>query len=219
MPRGFAVDRCKAHTHLGFLLDLPAWGHGNLVPVAPGRELRNLLLSQSPPLRPQGQPPPLALGLRPRPREPHPQQSPDILPYPPQWTHRHTISFCTCPHTYSFSFPAPLRCPLVVLLSHTHPSRHVQPPAHTHTASMADTRTFSHTDPHTNRLSFTYTLGFPHRPPHTHIHALLHILPHLLSHRLVHKYNTHSPMYILTTFSHVRARTHTPRASLNTITF
>lgn len=169
------MDRCKAHTHLGFLLDLPAWGHGNLAPVAPGRELRNLLLSQSPPLRLQGQPPPLALGPWPRPQEPHPQQSPDILPYPPHWTHGHTISFCMCPHTYSFSLPPPLRCPLVVLLSHTHPADmynlqhiHTQPPwhtlapsltrTHTPTGSPSHTPSSSHTDPHIHTYMpfFTY---------------------------------------------------------------
>lgn len=62
----------EAHAHLGCLLDLPAWGHGNLAPVAPGRTLRNLLLCQSPPPWAPVQPPPLALGLGPRPWQPRP---------------------------------------------------------------------------------------------------------------------------------------------------
>lgn len=124
----FAVDRCKVRTHLG-PLDFRAWGHGNLVPVAPGRTLRNVLLSQSPPPWAQGQLPPLALGLWLRPWQPHPQQSPaisyltsplDIMPGPPPPLPRLTAS----------PYP-PLSGVPFLFVSVTSPSRHAQCPSST----------------------------------------------------------------------------------------
>lgn len=103
----------EAHAHLGCLLDLPAWGHGNLAPVAPGRTQQTLQLSHSadPPTPAKAwaprQPPPLALGLGLRPQQPRPSQSPDTssrgLPVVTLQAHQF---FHTCPAPM---FPSPSR--------------------------------------------------------------------------------------------------------------
>lgn len=218
------MDRCKAHTHLGFLLNLSAWGYGNLVPVAPGRELWGIFCSVIT-LRPLGPGPAPTSGTQ------HPAHGQShgshalstaltslTLPSPlDTQANRLLLRMLTAaPHTHtlrSFSLTYPQMSPCC--LSQSYSPQQTCTTSSTYTQSLhGKCLTFSHTDPHTSsthRLSFTYSLVFSHRPPHAHVRALLHILPHLLSPRLIHKCNTHTlphihPHCFLTC---VHAHTHT----------
>lgn len=218
------MDRCKAHTHLGFLLNLPAWGYGNLVPVAPGRELWGIFCSVITPR-------PLSPGPAPTSGTQHPAHGQShgshalstaltslTLPSPlDTQANRLLLRMLTAaPHTHtlrSFSLTYPQMSPCC--LSQSYSPQQTCTTSSTYTQSLhGKCLTFSHTDPHTSsthRLSFTYSLVFSHRPPHAHVRALLHILPHLLSPRLIHKCNTHTlphihPHCFLTC---VHAHTHT----------
>lgn len=218
------MDRCKAHTHLGFLLNLPAWGYGNLVPVAPGRELWGIFCSVIT-LRPLGPGPAPTSGTQ------HPAHGQShgshalstaltslTLPSPlDTQANRLLLRMLTAaPHThtlrsFSLTYPQMSRC----CLSQSYSPQQTCTTSSTYTQSLHGKRlTFSHTDPHTSsthRLSFTYSLVFSHRPPHARMHTCppSHTSSPSLSQTNSQMQHTHTPPHTSSLLSHMCARTHT----------
>ena len=181
--------------------------------MARGRTLRNLLLSQSPPLRPpwaQGQPPPLAPGPWPRPWQPHPQQS--LTSLTSLHTHGHTVSSAHAhdalhAHTLTVLHSHPLRCPAPGCLPQSLPPGRTgtHNPQH-HSLHGPQPRPFTQTPTHEDNA---WAL-LPR--PSSHVRAPLHNLPRRCSQTDSQmqraRTHTHSPAYIPTTFSHACVHTH-----------